>query len=563
MAQKPAIYKKVPDLVFALILLLFISVSIFSQYETRRISAIIIAVAMALFWQRRRMPVQFDDMNLFTRITEITPAGILLFNTNGKITYANRWAEDILGYKRQNLGKLNYNDRAWQMSDEQDQPVKDEDLPVKRVVATRRRVLDYRVNITDGHGIRKKIIIHAAPLLDNKDNIQRVVVSIQDVSLAEATRRALDRSIERSRVIFMDCPHAMLLINPETGSIVDANHAAESFYKYTRNELTRMNISDLNILTEEEIRAEMALAANRQRGQFNFRHRDAAGSIHDVEVYCGPVTFENKTLLFSIIHDITDKVRIERGMRSQQRTRAIGTLAGGIAHEINNPVNGIMNYAQLIIDRPDTPDLMEYAGAIGKEAERISSIVRNLMSFAGTGQLSPQPESPQGIIEDTVSLISTAIRHDFTKLIVDIQPDLPCIECRKQQIQQALMNLLLNAREAVNRRYPQRNEDKIIEISASRYELDKQPAVRFSVTDHGTGLDKENVDKVFELFYTTKARNEGAGLGLSVCYEIIKGHKGRLWFEQITGGGTVFHFALPLEQAAVKEPKEHEQNSNS
>lgn len=162
------------------------------------------------------------------------------------------------------------------------------------------------------------------------------------------------------------------------------------------------------------------------------------------------------------VEDITERkrleeerIRIEARLRQQQKLESIGTLAGGVAHEINNPINGILNYAQLVIDLLDQDHpATAHASEIIKETERVTLIVRNLLRFARQEPQVHHWVEVRDIIEATLSLIHTIIRHDQIILQVDIADDLPQLLCRSQQIQQVLMNLLTNARDALNERYP-------------------------------------------------------------------------------------------------------------
>jgi signal transduction histidine kinase len=177
-----------------------------------------------------------------------------------------------------------------------------------------------------------------------------------------------------------------------------------------------------------------------------------------------------------ISEDITERKRAEKEreqMQAQliqaQKLESIGVLASGVAHEINNPIMGVMGYAQLIHDRwgAGDADLLEYATEIGKESERVATIVKNLLSFARQNEDSHgSPERLRDIVEATLSLIRAVLRHDQVTLEVDVPPGLPQIRCRSQQIQQVVMNLVTNARDALNVRYPGRDAKKKIIISA-------------------------------------------------------------------------------------------------
>ena len=274
--------------------------------------------------------------------------------------------------------------------------------------------------------------------------------------------------------------------------------------------------------------------------------------------------------------DITEQRSMETQLRESQKLEAIGTLAGGVAHEINNPINGIMGYAQLIKDRlaGTNETLEEFAGEIIHETERIATLVKNLLQFSRHEQQSHSPARIHDIVEATLSLTRAVLRHDRITLDVDVPEDLPKIKCRSQQIQQVLMNLVTNARDALNDKYPGYDENKVIRISARELpkaergrpnaegrEEEASPQlpsselrvpslvsrwVRLTVEDHGPGIPPEVHERIFTPFYTTKRPDKGTGLGLPMAHTIVKEHGGNLSMESEPGEWTRFVFDLPV-----------------
>jgi predicted ATPase/signal transduction histidine kinase/tRNA A-37 threonylcarbamoyl transferase component Bud32 len=252
--------------------------------------------------------------------------------------------------------------------------------------------------------------------------------------------------------------------------------------------------------------------------------------------------------------DITEKreaasknAMLEATLRQQQRLESIGTLASGVAHEINNPVQGIMNYAELIATSPDvSATTREFAEEIGLESERVATIVRNLLAFSRQeGDRAAAPAKLGNIVEGTLSLIRTVLRKDQIQLEIAIPPELPPVSCRVQQIQQVLMNLVTNARDAVTNRWGEYHDNKRIEITGGGFERDGEPWVRLSVHDHGGGVPESVVPFIFDPFFTTKGRDRGTGLGLAVSHGILKEHDGDLRLENHPGEGATFHIELP------------------
>jgi PAS domain S-box-containing protein len=238
--------------------------------------------------------------------------------------------------------------------------------------------------------------------------------------------------------------------------------------------------------------------------------------------------------------------KLEAVLRQQQRLESIGTLASGVAHEINNPVQGIMNYAELIAGSDDVSDMTrEFAEEIGHESQRVATIVRNLLAFSRQeGDRAAAPAKLVDIVEGTLSLIRTVLRKDQIKLHIEIPDDLPSVDCRVQQIQQVIMNLVTNARDAVGERWPDYHEKKRIEILGSSFERDGQVWLRLTVTDTGGGVPEDAVARIFDPFFTTKGRDQGTGLGLAVSHGIVAEHGGELLLENHPGVSASFHLEL-------------------
>ncbi len=259
--------------------------------------------------------------------------------------------------------------------------------------------------------------------------------------------------------------------------------------------------------------------------------------------------------LSELVDQATAEIRQrEAQLRRVQKLESIGTLAGGVAHEINNPIMGIMNYAQLIIDRlgPDS-NVAEFATEIGRETQRVATIVRNLLSFARHEKQQHRLARVCDIVEGTLSLVRAVLRHDQITLEVDVPEDLPAIRCRSQQIQQVVMNLITNARDTLNEKYPGYDNNKRVSISASLFERADHQWIRITVEDSGVGIPADVRERMFDPFYTTKLRHEGTGLGLSISHGIVKDHGGELTVESEVGQWTRFHMDLPVNDRSQVE----------
>ncbi len=292
------------------------------------------------------------------------------------------------------------------------------------------------------------------------------------------------------------------------------------------------------------------------------------GAIRETEMLCGarvfsllwvPVAVDGYVNVYGL--DITERkrleaerLRLEARLRQQQKLEAMGTLAGGVAHEINNPITGIMNYAQLIADKAEPgSQAAEYAGEIIQETSRVATVVKNLLQFARQEKEALRPARLEDILEQTLSLLRAVLRRDQITLTLDVPAGLLPLKCRSQQIQQVLMNLLTNARDALNERYAGYHADKTIRLSIQPFEHDGRPWLRVTVADRGAGIPADIRERIFDPFFTTKPRDQGSGLGLSISYGIAQEHHGALHFETVPGEGTAFHLDLPVDNGWTVE----------
>lgn len=263
----------------------------------------------------------------------------------------------------------------------------------------------------------------------------------------------------------------------------------------------------------------------------------------------------NGTAVLSSGIDITERrklelerMKLEAQLRNQQKLESIGTLASGVAHEINNPINGILNYSQIILDASEKDsDINSFAGEIIHETSRVSYIVKNLLDFSRHTVKQLSYAHLEDIVSKTLSLVNAIFKKDDVTLNVNIEEDLPQLKCRSQQIQQVLMNLLTNARDSLNEKYPGYHKNKIINIETGTFIKDGLEWVFVSVEDHGAGIPEKIRERIFDPFFTTKDKNKGTGLGLSISYGIIKEHQGEIEVDSVEGEFTKFTVVLPCD----------------
>jgi signal transduction histidine kinase/HAMP domain-containing protein len=282
-----------------------------------------------------------------------------------------------------------------------------------------------------------------------------------------------------------------------------------------------------------------------------------------LSVNAAPLYDERVQLIGAIValRDITAAVQSERAreilhQKVQQTAKlaSLGELAAGVAHEINNPMTGIVNYAQILYDRaPKNEEKQLLLQGIMRESDRVTKIVHNLLTFSRQQPQERNWASLADILESSLHLIEHQLRQDGVALILDVSPNLPPVKCRSQQIQQVFINLLSNAHYALNEKYPGPHENKLLKIAAHSLQRHGRQLVHVEFYDAGIGMAPEILPKIFDPFFTTKVRSEGTGLGLSISYGIIKEHQGDIFVESELGDHTTFVIELPTELSMMNE----------
>lgn len=251
--------------------------------------------------------------------------------------------------------------------------------------------------------------------------------------------------------------------------------------------------------------------------------------------------------------DITERKHAEQQsavlqarLRQKYKLEAVGQLASGLAHEINNPLQSVMNFAQLIRGRCEPGPLREYATEILNEVQRIAASVRNLQSFVRQEGELPVEIRMHELVERTLSLFRTAMQKEQIALEVAVPSELPAVWGKLHAIQQVFVNLLTAARDALNERHPASHVHKRIRIGAQLVtEREGEPVLRLTIEDHGTVIGVQDLSRVFEPFVTIEGRGQGSGVALAISHNIVRESGGELSVET-EGELTRFHLDLPL-----------------
>lgn len=259
----------------------------------------------------------------------------------------------------------------------------------------------------------------------------------------------------------------------------------------------------------------------------------------------------NATLLLA--RNLTEEEVVRAEAVRAAQLAAIGELASGIAHEINNPINGIINYAQILLDDPDDPESGDNLQNIIGEGKRIAGIVSNLLDFARRREEALSPSRIDRIVANSLQLVNHLLKKDGISCSVEIDPLLPELLCNEQQLQQVVLNLISNGRYALNTRYPKPCPDKKLEITGKLHREGNNDMIRLTFTDFGIGIPPEIRERLFDPFFSTKPKGEGTGLGLSISHGLVRDHDGYIRVQSEIGKWTRFIIDLPVLNHSEKQ----------
>ncbi len=369
----------------------------------------------------------------------------------------------------------------------------------------------------------------------------RITGSIREKEQAETRLRSIINNMRDG-----------LITLKENGAIESLNASATDMFGYYPEEAVGQQINFLIRLPAQngeatDIGKTLREAIDSDRPLLGMRNK---GDSFPVALSLSEMHLGAKRIFIVMVRDITiDEQRRDEALRTGQLA-AIGELAAGVAHEINNPVNGIMNYSQVLLDEAEDlknsifPDILK---RIISESERVAAIVSNLLSFARQRDEMVEDVNIRNVIDDCVTLLHYQLDKDGISIELEIPEDLPCLKGNPKQLHQVFLNLLTNARYALNQRYPASDTNKRIEINCLKITVDGRPFIRTTCTDHGVGIPQDTIDKIFDSLFTTKPPGEGTGLGLSITKGLVRDHQGQLTLESVPNDHTTAIVDLPVD----------------
>jgi len=363
--------------------------------------------------------------------------------------------------------------------------------------------------------------------------------------------QAVQSSEARYRTIFANASDMVLILDTDW-RIVSGNQRSVQILNVTPDDLVGQPLQRWCLPQEWPTIAQalQRVAQGLPQPPFTISLQHSAYESATIELNAQRLDADDQTRIVCIGRDLTERRRLEQQLIQSDKLSALGQLVAGVAHELNNPLTSISGYAQLLLrNRTLNDEIRADLEQIRQQAERAGRIVRNLLMFAREHKPERLATQINEVIQSTLALQVYQLRVDNITVQLDLDPELPSTVADPHQLQQVLLNLITNARQAMNER-----GSGILTIRTRRHEAADGRYIEISISDNGVGIPAQYLDKVFNPFFTTKPVGQGTGLGLSICYGIIQEHQGQIWIESREGVGTTVFIRLPIIETSVGVP---------
>jgi PAS domain S-box-containing protein len=382
----------------------------------------------------------------------------------------------------------------------------------------------------------------------------------QEIAERRRAEEALRDSEERYRTLF-ETARDVVYISAREGEFIDINQAGLDLFGYTRDEMIGTNAREIYVDPGDRSVFQREIEQKGAVTDYEVKFRKKDGTRMDCLLTASLREAKDGTILGyqGIIRDITERKRLEAQLQQAQKMEAIGTLAGGIAHDFNNLLMGIQGNVSLTLSDMDTSDPhYERLKNTEKQIQSGAQLTSHLLGYARKGRYEVKPISLNQLVRETSETFSRTKRE--VTIHRELADDLFAVEADHGQVEQVLWNLFINAADAM----PGGGELILRTSNVTHKDMrgklyDPVPGnyVLLTVTDTGTGIDKEIMGRIFDPFFTTKERGRGTGLGLASTYGIVKGHRGYIDVASRPGKGTTFKVYLPASEKRVLEAFKH------
>jgi PAS domain S-box-containing protein len=484
-------------------------------------------------------------------LLELTHDTVFVRDMNDTITYWNRGAEELYGWKAaEAVGKVTHQLLQTTFPE-----------PLEKITDILRRAGRWEGEIvhTKRDGTRVTVASRWALRQDDQARPIAILETNNDVTARKEAEEALRESEEQWKAVFEHNPTMYFMVDA-AGTVVSVNSFGAQQLGYTIDELVGHSV--LTVFPEADrgaVQTHVGACFDHlgRLASWELRKVRKDGTTLWVRETAKAVVIKGRPIVLIVCEDVTETRRASEALVETQaqlahvaRVTTLGEVTASLAHEVNQPLAAIVNNANaclgLLPDGGDLDEVREAMADIVSDGERASAIIERVRGLAKRSSPQKVPLRLRDVVADVLALAAAESSTRSVAIRTDVGPGLPVVLGDRVQLQQVLLNLVVNGMDAMS---DVAEGERRLEIRGRPDTQDGAPAALLSVQDHGIGLEAAQVDSIFEAFYTTKPH--GMGMGLAISRSIIEGHGGRLWADRNQGPGATFSFRLPAAPPAA------------
>lgn len=406
--------------------------------------------------------------------------------------------------------------------------------------------------LTTRAGLNLPVYLQSSIIFNESGEQIALLFILSDISHSKLQEKILRESEEKYRMVVEHSLNAIYII--QDGKFIYVNKSFEEITGYSTEEIVgKLSPNDLTFREDQEMvqqNINARLTGKQKSIEYEFRIIRKDGNVIPVKVAGSLVTINDKPSIFGSLLDLSREKQLEQQLIQAQKMESVGRLAGGVAHDFNNILSSILGYASLMKVKLGADNTYNrYLDTIVQSAERAAELTKNLLTFSRGGDLKTESFDLNNLIRETVKLLNSTFEKTI-KISVDLDENIPRLVGDSTQIQQILINLGVNARDAITIKGEIKISTSLTELTESvtvnglRVEAGEYVLLKFE--DNGHGMDEQLQSKIFEPFFTTKDVGKGTGLGLSIVYGVVKNHNGLILVNSKLNKGTTFKIFLPI-----------------
>jgi len=479
--------------------------------------------------EQRLLEIERNKKEFFAEARD----GFYISTREGQFIDCNHALVKMLGYSTtQEVLDLNLNTQLWGNAEERPE--------FQAIIERQGYVRNYEGTFRRKEGELIYVNLSSHVWRDADGNIAGYRGFVVDRTQEKLMQAQLAASETKYRELFNNIPDGVFITDAK-GVVTDCNQALCDIIGYTREQFLGMNYyRDLFVNADDVMEFRRNFTKEGRVADYELQIARKDGTVGDVSmsgfVTRGP---DGEILSYQgLMRDITEAKRLRRQLIQSERLSAMGKMASQLAHELNNPIYGIMNCLELIKDGlPQTFEKRKYLDLASNECKRTSGLLLKMLKFFKPDDEKKSSTDVNKLLEETLLFYERQFKNLNIRVVTDLDPHLPPMMAVGSHLKQVFINMIINA----NTSMPGGGELRV----RSRFESD-QEFILVSIEDTGVGIPEKNVERIFDAFFTTKKEVKGVGLGLSICYGFIREHHGRIDVVSEVGKGTTFTIYLPL-----------------